>query len=95
MRSSISKLLVNLFFFFILFYLIYHSLYGNYTVQSYLIDRFETKMYEDFNYKIKHDLIMVNKDIYALKYNFQDMNDEISKRKNPYPEKGEYLIKLD
>ena len=52
-------------------------------------------MFEDFNYKIKHDLMMVNKDIYALKYDFQDMKDEISKRKNPYPDNGEYLIKLD
>ena len=95
MRSLTSKILVNFFFFFILFYLIYHSLYGNYTVQSYLIDKFENKMFEDFNYKIKHDLMMVNKDIYALKYDFQDMKDEISKRKNPYPDNGEYLIKLD
>ena len=94
MRSTISKLLVNLFFFsfyFILF--IIHSM--EITQCNHLIDRFETKMFEDFNYKIKNDLIMVNKDIYALKYNSQDMNDEISKRKNPYPENGEYLIKLD
>ena len=39
--------------------------------------------------------MMVNKDIYALKYDCHDMKDEISKRKNPYPENGEYLIKLD
>ncbi len=52
-------------------------------------------MFEDFNYTLQQELIMVNKDIYALGYNYPDMVDEISKRKNPFPVNGEILIKID
>ena len=45
-------------------------------------------MFEDFNYTLQQELIMVNKDIYALGYNYPDMIDEISKRKNPFPAEG-------
>ena len=38
---------------------------------------------------------MVNKDIYALGYNYPDMVDEISKRKNPFSLEGEILFKID
>ena len=59
------------------------------------ISKFEKKMFEDFNYTLQQELIMVNKDIYALGYNYPDMVDEISKRKNPFPVEGEILIKID
>jgi cell division protein FtsB len=52
-------------------------------------------MYEDFNYKLKQSLVDVNKDIFALHYSFEDMVDEIAKRKMPLPAEGEVLIKLD
>ena len=53
------------------------------------------KMYEDFNYRLKQSLVDVNKDIFALHYQFEDMQDEINKRKMPLPAQGEVLIKLD
>ena len=52
-------------------------------------------MYEDFNYQLEHNLMMVNKDIYALHYQFDDMVDEVTKRKYSFPMDGEVLIKLD
>ena len=87
--------LTNFLFLFIIVYLIYHTIHGQYNLQNYLISKFEKKMFEDFNYTLQQELIMVNKDIYALGYNYPDMDDEISKRKNPFPVNGEILIKID
>ena len=52
-------------------------------------------MFEDFNYRLKQSLVDVNKDIFALHYQFEDIRDEITKRKMPLPAQGEVLIKLD
>ena len=52
-------------------------------------------MFEDFNYRLKQSLVDVNKDIFALHYQFEDMQDEIAKRKISLPINGEVLIKLD
>lgn len=78
-----------------IFYLIHHSLNGNYNIQNYLISKFEKKMFEDFNYRLKNEIISVNNDIYALFYGMKDMEDEIMKRQYPFPVDGEVLIKLD
>lgn len=87
--------LVNIFFFMTISYLAYHSLHGNYNIQNYLITKFEKKMFEDFNYRLTNEIIMVNKDIYALGYNYPDMVDEVFKNKYPFPVEGETLIILD
>ena len=52
-------------------------------------------MFEDFNYHLKNEIITVNKDIYALHYDLEDMKDEVMKRQYPFPVDGEVLIKLD
>lgn len=52
-------------------------------------------MFEDFNYRLTNEIIMVNKDIYALGYNYPDMVDEVFKNKYPFPVEGETLIILD
>ena len=90
-----STFIINAFCLFIISYLIYHTLYGNYNLQNYYISKFETKMFEDFNYRLKNEIITVNKDIYALNYEMEDMKDEIMKRQYPFPIDGEVLIKLD
>lgn len=89
------SLLYNFIFFFIFFYLIYHSINGQYNIQNYLISKFEKKMFEDFNYRLKNEINSVNKDIYALVLGREDMIDEITKRHYPLPAEGEILIKLD
>ena len=88
-------MLYNFVFFFIVFYLVYHSINGQYNIQNYLITKFEKKMFEDFNYRLKNEIITVQKDIYALHYQMDDMMDEVNKRKHPLPLNGEVLIKLD
>ena len=95
MRPALTKLLVNFFFLFMFCYLIYHTLNGNFNIQNYLITKFEKKMFEDFNYRLKQNIESVNKDIFALHYGFEDMIDEVTKRKNPLPVNGEVLVKLD
>ena len=95
MRLFKTGYILNLFFFFILFYLGYHLFHGQYTIQNYYIYKFEKKMFEDFNYRLKNEIIAVNKDIYALNYEMEDMKDEIMKRQYPLPVEGEVLIKLD
>jgi len=75
--------------------LIYHTLHGQYNIQNRLIYDFEKKLFEDFNYNLQKNLSDVNKDIYTLHYEFDDMVDEITKRKMPLPLQGEVLIKLD
>ena len=87
--------LLNLFFIFMIFYLVHHSLNGQYTIQNHLIYKFEKRMFEDFNYRLKNEIITVNKDIYALHYDMADMKDEVMKRQLPFPVDGEVLIKLD
>ena len=52
-------------------------------------------MFEDFNYRLKNEIISVNKDIYALALDMDDMVDEVTKRQYPLPVEGEVLIKLD
>ena len=52
-------------------------------------------MFEDFNYRLKNEIISVNKDIYALALDMDDMVDEVAKRQYPFPREGEVLIKLD
>ena len=95
MRLFKTGSILNLFFFFILFYLGYHLIHGQYTIQNHLIYKFEKKMFEDFNYRLKNEIITVQKDIYALHYQMDDMVDEVTKRKYPLPLNGEVLIKLD
>ena len=90
-----STFILNAFCLFIISYLIYHTLYGNYNLQNYYISKFETKMFEDFNYRLKQSLVDVNKDIYSLIYDRADMKDEVMKRQYPFPVDGEVLIKLD
>lgn len=75
--------------------MIYHSINGQYNIQNYLISKFEKKMFEDFNYRLKNEINSVNKDIYALALGREDMVDEITKRQYPLPAEGEILIKLD
>jgi len=52
-------------------------------------------MFEDFNYRLKNEIISVNKDIYALALDMDDMVDEVANRQYPLPREGEILIKID
>ena len=94
MRFSGSKLLLNLFFVFILFYLTYHIFNGRYNKQNYLINKFELKLFQDFHYNLKQKSTAVDMDLKALYYEGEDFIDELSKQ-NSLPQAGEIIIKLD
>ena len=94
MRFSGSKLLLNLFFVFILFYLTYHIFNGRYNIQNYLINKFELKLFQDFHYNLKQKSIAVDMDLKALYYEGEDFIDELSKQ-NSLPLPGETILKLD
>ena len=94
MRFSGSKLLLNLFFVFILFYLTYHIFNGRYNIQNYLINKFELKLFQDFHYNLKQKSTAVDMDLKALYYEGEDFIDELSKQ-NSLPQAGEIIIKLD
>ena len=94
MRFSGSKLLLNLFFIFILFYLTYHIFNGRYNIQNYLINKFELKLFQDFHYNLKQKSTAVDIDLKALYYEGEDFIDELSKQ-NSLPLLGETVLKLD
>ena len=86
---------INFTLIFFLIYLSYHIINGQYNVQNYLIHKFEKKLFEDFHYNLKQKTTSVNLDIFAILNDNADMIDEIEKRKNPAPRKGEIVIKID
>ena len=94
MKFFSSKILINLFFIFIIFYLTYHILIGRYTLQNYFINKFELKLFQDFHYNLKQKSLAVDMDLEALYYQHDDFIDELSKQ-NKLPELGEIVIKLD
>ena len=94
MRFFGSKLLLNLFFVFILFYLTYHIFNGRYNIQNYLINKFELKLFQDFHYNLKQKSTAVDMDLKALYYEGEDFIDELSKQ-NSLPLSGETVLKLD
>ena len=94
MRFFGSKLLLNLFFVFILFYLTYHIFNGRYNIQNYLINKFELKLFQDFHYNLKQKSTAVDMDLKALYYEGEDFIDELSKQ-NSLPLPGETVLKLD
>lgn len=87
--------LINFAVLFILFYLTYHTIHGQYNIQNYLIHKFEKKLFEDFHYNLKQKSTSVNLDILAILNDNADMIDEIEKRNNPAPRDGEIVIKID
>ena len=87
--------LINLFFIFVVIYLIYHTIYGRFNIGNYLIYKYEYKMYVKLQEKLNIDMIDLNIDLHSFYSNKEDYIDEISKQKNTNPIEGEVIIKLD
>ena len=94
MRFFNSKILLNIVFVFLLFYLTYHTFNGKYNLQNYLINKFELKLFQDFHYNLKQKSLAVDMDLKALYYEKDDFLDELSKKFSE-PKKGETVLKLD
>ena len=87
--------IINLFFAFVIIYLIYHTIYGKFNIGNYLINQFEHKMYLKLQEKLKKNMIELNVDLHSFYSNKDDYIDEISKQKNSNPSDSEVIIKLD
>ena len=87
--------IINLFFAFVIIYLIYHTIYGKFNIGNYLINQFEHKMYLKLQEKLKKNMIDLNVDLHSFYSNKDDYIDEISKQKNSNPSDSEVIIKLD
>ena len=87
--------LTNFFFIFVLFYLIYHTIYGKFNVGNYLIYKYEYKMYLRLQEKLNIEMNDLNIDLHSFYSNKDDYIDEITKQKNTNPVDGEVIIKLD
>ena len=94
MRFFSSKILVNIFFILLLFYLVYHTFNGRYNIQNYLINKFELKLFQDFHYNLKQKTLAIDMDLNALRNESDDFLDELSKQFSE-PKNGEILLKLD
>ena len=94
MRFFNSKILVNIFFILLLFYLAYHIFNGRYNIQNYLINKFELKLFQDFHYNLKQKTLAIDMDLNALRNDSNDFLDELSKQFSE-PKNGEILFKLD
>ena len=95
MKFLKTNSLINLFFAFVIIYLIYHTIYGKFNVGNYLIYKFEHKMYLKLQENLKKNMIDLNVDLHSFYSNKDDYIDEISKQKNTNPQDGEIIIKLD
>ncbi len=95
MKFLKTNSLINLFFAFVIIYLIYHTIYGKFNIGNYLIYKFEHKMYLKLQEKLKKNMIDLNVDLHSFYSNKDDYIDEISKQKNTNPKEGETIIKLD
>ena len=94
MKFFSAKILINIFFIFILFYLTYHTFNGKYNLQNYLINKFELKLFQDFHYNLKQKTLAIDMDLNALRNESDDFLNELSKQFSD-PENGEILLKLD
>jgi cell division protein FtsB len=95
MKYLRANSLINIFFIFVLIYLLYHTIYGKFNVGNYLIYIFEEKLYTDMIQHLDQDMLDLNIDLNSFYTNKDDYIDEISKQYNPNPVEGELIIKLD
>ena len=91
MKFFSTKIFINIFFIFILFYISYHTLHGKYNIQNYLINKFELKLFQDFHYNLKQKSLAVDMDL-ALYYEKDDFLDSF--QNNFLNLKMERLIKI-
>ena len=95
MLKSKNYFLINFIFIYLLFYLIYHSFYGNLNIQNYLVHKFEYDLFQEKQRLINLQIKNIEMDLFALYNQKEDMLDELSKYNNPDPINDETVIKID
>ena len=81
MKFLKTNILINIFFAFVIIYLIYHTIYGKFNIGNYLIYKFEHKMYLKLQENLKTNMNDLNVDLHSFYSNKDDYIDEISKKK--------------
>ena len=76
-------------------YLIYHTIYENLMWVTILSISWKVKCMIHLSSELYQNMIDLNVDLHSFYSNKEDYIDEISKQKNPTPQDGEVIIKLD
>ena len=80
MKFLKTNSLINLFFAFVIIYLIYHTIYGKFNIGNYLIYKFEHKMYLKLQEKLKKNMIDLNVDLHSFYSNKDDYIESVQKK---------------
>ena len=95
MKLFKASMLVNIFFLLVIFYLAYHLVYGKFNIQNYLVYKFEEKIWKQKQETLDKNIADVAMDLNALRLGQEDYLEELEFQKNPLPNEGETVLKLD
>ena len=88
-------MIVNIFFILVICYLAYHLVYGKFNIQNYLVYKFEEKIWKQKQETLDKNIADVAMDLNALRLGQEDYLEELEIQKNPLPNEGETVLKLD
>ena len=80
MKLFKASILVNIFFVFIIFYLAYHLIYGNFNIQNYLVYKFEEKIWKQKQETLDKNIADVAMDLNCLLYTSPSPRDQRGSR---------------
>ena len=95
MKFFKASILVKIFFVIIIYYLGYHLIYGSFNIQNYLVYKFEEKIWKQKQETLDKNIADVAMDLNALRLGQEDYLEELQFQKNPLPNEGETVLKLD
>ena len=70
-------------------------IYGNFNIQNYLVYKFEEKIWKQKQETLDKNIADVAMDLNALRLGQDDYLEELEIQKNPLPNEGETVLKLD
>jgi hypothetical protein len=70
-------------------------IYGNFNIQNYLVYKFEEKIYKQKQDILDKNISDLAMDLDALYNQKEDYLEELQIQKNPLPNEGETVLKLD
>ena len=95
MKLFKASMLLNIFFVLIICYLAYHLVHGKFNIQNYLVYKFEEKFWKQKQETLDKNIADVAMDLNALRLGQEDYLEELEIQKNPLPNEGETVLKLD
>ena len=95
MKLFKASMIVNIFFILVICYLAYHLVYGKFNIQNYLVYKFEEKIWKQKQETLDKNIADVAMDLNALRLGQEDYLEELQIQKNPLPNEGDTVLKLD